>query len=129
MTCPCIDRRPYSRNQTPGPTRGASRNTRRNAMETRMGARLTGALLGAAALLLSAGTAGAADVELPETMAWTAYDTGSAGHAHAVAMGKAFKEKYGVNLRVLPGKNRSEEHTSELQSLMRTSYAVFCLNK
>src|SRR3546814_8253368 len=25
--------------------------------------------------------------------------------------------------------NRSEEHTSELQSLMRISYAVFCLNK
>src|SRR3546814_2049474 len=24
---------------------------------------------------------------------------------------------------------RSEEHTSELQSLMRTSYAVFCLKK
>src|SRR3546814_4109047 len=24
---------------------------------------------------------------------------------------------------------RSEEHTSELQSLMRCSYAVFCLNK
>src|SRR3546814_10765219 len=24
---------------------------------------------------------------------------------------------------------RSEEHTSELQPLMRTSYAVFCLNK
>src|SRR3546814_8586749 len=24
---------------------------------------------------------------------------------------------------------RSEEHTSELQSLMRTSYAVFCLTK
>src|SRR3546814_8686557 len=28
-------------------------------------------------------------------------------------------------LRVLPRVNRSEEHTSELQSLMRTSYAVF----
>src|SRR3546814_8983704 len=27
------------------------------------------------------------------------------------------------------GPRRSEEHTSELQSLMRTSYAVFCLNK
>src|SRR3546814_5769327 len=27
------------------------------------------------------------------------------------------------------GKNRSEEHTSELQSLMRISYAVFCLKK
>src|SRR3546814_2451668 len=26
-------------------------------------------------------------------------------------------------------KGRSEEHTSELQSLMRTSYAVFCLKK
>src|SRR3546814_19105271 len=36
---------------------------------------------------------------------------------------------------VLPGDNedgmalRSEEHTSELQSLMRISYAVFCLKK
>src|SRR3546814_4875248 len=28
-----------------------------------------------------------------------------------------------------PGRRRSEEHTSELQSLMRTSYAVFCLKK
>src|SRR3546814_3524305 len=27
------------------------------------------------------------------------------------------------------GNHRSEEHTSELQSLMRTSYAVFCLKK
>src|SRR3546814_4767630 len=27
------------------------------------------------------------------------------------------------------GVPRSEEHTSELQSLMRISYAVFCLNK
>src|SRR3546814_3639120 len=29
----------------------------------------------------------------------------------------------------LGGKCRSEEHTSELQSLMRISYAVFCLKK
>src|SRR3546814_8165151 len=28
-----------------------------------------------------------------------------------------------------PGRSRSEEHTSELQSLMRISYAVFCLKK
>src|SRR3546814_3312314 len=28
-----------------------------------------------------------------------------------------------------PGVARSEEHTSELQSLMRISYAVFCLQK
>src|SRR3546814_9855583 len=31
-------------------------------------------------------------------------------------------------LWLLPGE-RSEEHTSELQSLMRLSYAVFCLKK
>src|SRR3546814_10801407 len=30
---------------------------------------------------------------------------------------------------VEPHADRSEEHTSELQSLMRTSYAVFCLKK
>src|SRR3546814_1873254 len=29
----------------------------------------------------------------------------------------------------ISGENRSEEHTSELQSLMRISYAVFCLKK
>src|SRR3546814_17100629 len=32
-------------------------------------------------------------------------------------------------LVLLDGVPRSEEHTSELQSLMRTSYTVFCLNK
>src|SRR3546814_10235959 len=32
-----------------------------------------------------------------------------------------------LRTRLLP--LRSEEHTSELQSLMRTSYAVFCLQK
>src|SRR3546814_2376668 len=31
--------------------------------------------------------------------------------------------------RRLGGEARSEEHTSELQSLMRISYAVFCLKK
>src|SRR3546814_5443011 len=32
-------------------------------------------------------------------------------------------------VRSLYDRPRSEEHTSELQSLMRTSYAVFCLKK
>src|SRR3546814_8171816 len=32
-------------------------------------------------------------------------------------------------LRQDPVAHRSEEHTSELQSLMRISYAVFCLKK
>src|SRR3546814_7853189 len=35
----------------------------------------------------------------------------------------------GVISRILPVEDRSEEHTSELQSLMRISYAVFCLKK
>src|SRR3546814_1517720 len=34
----------------------------------------------------------------------------------------AFKTSFEID-------QRSEEHTSELQSLMRISYAVFCLNK
>src|SRR3546814_2727274 len=32
-------------------------------------------------------------------------------------------------LVAVPVRSRSEEHTSELQSLMRISYAVFCLKK
>src|SRR3546814_9474349 len=34
-----------------------------------------------------------------------------------------------TSLRPLEKAGRSEEHTSELQSLMRISYAVFCLKK
>src|SRR3546814_4820368 len=34
--------------------------------------------------------------------------------------------RIGLGLFIIP---RSEEHTSELQSLMRISYAVFCLKK
>src|SRR3546814_6396142 len=42
-------------------------------------------------------------------------------------------EVYGVsgsyNFKINGEYRRSEEHTSELQSLMRISYAVFCLKK
>src|SRR3546814_6301169 len=34
-----------------------------------------------------------------------------------------------LNMRGAIAQSRSEEHTSELQSLMRISYAVFCLKK
>src|SRR3546814_2717916 len=34
-----------------------------------------------------------------------------------------------IVLKLLDHPDRSEEHTSELQSLMRISYAVFCLTK
>src|SRR3546814_6080740 len=36
---------------------------------------------------------------------------------------------FGAGTREIDGRPRSEEHTSELQSLMRISYAVFCLKK
>src|SRR3546814_1717733 len=44
------------------------------------------------------------------------------------------KTQFVLKVRVPGGRNidelpRSEEHTSELQSLMRRSYAVFCLKK
>src|SRR3546814_6164370 len=39
---------------------------------------------------------------------------------------RAAQRLYG---RLLACERRSEEHTSELQSLMRISYAVFCLKK
>src|SRR3546814_4902033 len=45
-----------------------------------------------------------------------------AGYAYGMS-------KHQVFFRILVPQMRSEEHTSELQSLMRISYAVFCLKK
>src|SRR3546814_5614089 len=41
------------------------------------------------------------------------------------------KARFGriISITSVVGATRSEEHTSELQSLMRISYAVFCLKK
>src|SRR3546814_7804341 len=47
---------------------------------------------------------------------------------HRITNHQAVRPPFGVQaVDRLPV--RSEEHTSELQSLMRTSYAVFCLKK
>src|SRR3546814_3662524 len=43
--------------------------------------------------------------------------------------GQAAGRRYGKPNRATGFRMRSEEHTSELQSLMRISYAVFCLKK
>lgn len=55
--------------------------------------------------LILVGPAMAADIKLPGQIAWTAYDTGSAGYNQSVAIGSALKTALGVDLRVLPGKN------------------------
>src|SRR3546814_8642816 len=65
-------------------------------------------------------------------------DMGRQGREHAIAIlgmqarGPALQhvgELLGRIAEHLANAGRSEEHTSELQSLMRSSYAVFCLKK
>src|SRR3546814_2684438 len=60
----------------------------------------------------------------------------SAGAADLLGLGHHVQRERGlaralgaVDLDDAPARQRSEEHTSELQSLMRISYAVFCLKK
>src|SRR3546814_2929235 len=49
------------------------------------------------------------------------------GEQFGVVVGRQIAREAGIGgFLAVP---RSEEHTSELQSLMRTSYAVFCLKK
>jgi TRAP transporter TAXI family solute receptor len=54
---------------------------------------------------LAVPAAALAQPKLPETLSWTAYDVGSGGYNQAVAIGNALKNKLGVTLRVLPGRN------------------------
>ncbi|MGI9426878.1 MAG: TAXI family TRAP transporter solute-binding subunit [Hyphomicrobiaceae bacterium] len=55
--------------------------------------------------LASAGTVLAKELKLPPTLVTTAYNTGTSGYSQMVAIGSMLKNKHGVNLRVLPGKN------------------------
>src|SRR3546814_4468063 len=57
-------------------------------------------------------------------------DLGAGGDQHHLALGGRGLQPIGAPGRqILARLLRSEEHTSELQSLMRSSYAVFCLKK
>src|SRR3546814_3055309 len=65
---------------------------------------------------------------LPAGLRWNrrndpacAYPPGASGDAPAAGKGE--------RRPTIEASARSEEHTSELQSLMRISYAVFCLKK
>src|SRR3546814_7882037 len=65
---------------------------------------------------------------MPAASRAVAIDRGASPPADAVAIPKGSREKAVKELPHIIDR-RSEEHTSELQSLMRNSYAVFCLTK
>src|SRR3546814_4105050 len=71
--------------------------------------------------------------ELRKRSAEALKETGFDGYAvGGLAVGEgqpAMFETLEVTVPHLPAERRSEEHTSALQSLMRISYAVFCLKK
>ncbi|ALO47593.1 TAXI family TRAP transporter solute-binding subunit [Pseudohongiella spirulinae] len=47
----------------------------------------------------------AGQLNMPQTVAWSAYPTGTGGYSQAVAIGNILQRQYGVNLRVVPGRN------------------------
>src|SRR3546814_6907672 len=50
-------------------------------------------------------------------------------HRRIAAAADQLRRRALCDPRMVAARRRSEEHTSELQSLMRISYAVFCLKK
>src|SRR3546814_4966607 len=92
---------------------------------TRSGAR--GALLGAAA---DGGALDRGDLAGVEAAEGAMQEPGVV-EGQRVGERQAAPERLGIEVVAEDPaqKGRSEEHTSELQSLMRTSYAVFCLKK
>ncbi|MGE4148571.1 MAG: TAXI family TRAP transporter solute-binding subunit, partial [Hyphomicrobiaceae bacterium] len=59
----------------------------------------------AASLGLPMASASAAEVKLPKAISWTAYGTTSSGYAQSVGLGQMLKKRFGVDLRIIPGKN------------------------
>src|SRR3546814_12462025 len=66
----------------------------------------------------------AEDLHKPLTVVRDPFGSHDSFGAHNNARLRAFLDSFGFEYEF-----RSEEHTSELQSLMRISYAVFCLKK
>lgn len=73
-------------------------------MSQRIGVSIFALAMAASALALS-GAAAAQEVKLPNTLTFTAYDTGSSGFNIAVAVGKMLKDKHNTDVRVLPAGN------------------------
>ncbi len=66
---------------------------------------LSSLALSAVATGLLASSVHAAGVDLPRTVVWSAYPTGTSGYSQAVALGSVLQNEYGTNLRVIPGRN------------------------
>ena len=62
------------------------------------------AILASAAIAIAPGAI-AQDSKLPQTLTFTAYDTGTSGFNIAVAVGKTFKDQHNTDVRVLPAGN------------------------
>src|SRR3546814_4467016 len=69
----------------------------------------------------------------PQAFITTDHDNNQITAFHPGAMLRSYENHVrdvpGVSIGIVSPDGRSEEHTSELQSLMRISYAVFCLKK
>src|SRR3546814_8349050 len=70
-----------------------------------------------------------ASVSLDPPLVLFCADHGGRSWPRIRATGRFSVNVLGEDQDELCGRFRSEEHTSELQSLMRISYAVFCLKK
>src|SRR3546814_10411678 len=64
---------------------------------------------------------------LPISITGSAEPIGAAERQARIARAQRLMRESGLSALLI--EPRSEEHTSELQSLMRISYAVFCLEK
>src|SRR3546814_10250090 len=90
---------------------------------------MSNVLIGIIGVILFIGLALAGALFLGERFLGTKTDSEAARFiAEGAQIANAY-ELFGIQEGRYPDAMRSEEHTSELQSLMRISYAVFCLKK
>ena len=82
--------------------RGATRYSFVQGAFKSLGAALLGVSITAASSTVYAQIS---EPQLPEQMAWTAYNLGTTGYNQSVAIGAMLREKYDVTLRVIPGQN------------------------
>src|SRR3546814_1547433 len=96
----------------------------------RVGSQGDGTLTIAAGGLVTAGGSVTISGRTVGSGAITVSGADGAGSASALDAGDELAiASYGTGALTISDGGRSEEHTSELQSLMRISYAVFCLKQ